>query len=226
MAITAQEAWVSRDHPIDVPPFIRQIVEEVAFQARSERKIDKRSGVSRRMPISVLESLVSNAERRALLRQSPVVRLVVDMLRHCNRPGRQVRARCEGELETLTSSRASWSTPPCQASLMASSRMWMCGRWSSGSISAARSISRTPSSAAEVVSQARGVQGLIELAHRAAIAPDAPKPLIASGVDFVLEGLLARRRKSDGPTSAGITAPSRYGGANRQPPHARAHPGR
>src|SRR3978361_222543 len=38
----------------------------MAFQARSERKIDKRSGVSQRLPISTLELVVSNAERRAL----------------------------------------------------------------------------------------------------------------------------------------------------------------
>ena len=66
MAITAQEAWVERGTPVDVPAFVREIVEEIAFQARNERKIDKRSGVSQRMPISVLESVVSNAERRAL----------------------------------------------------------------------------------------------------------------------------------------------------------------
>ena len=42
------------------------MVEEVAFQARADRKIDKRSGVSQRLPITTLELVVSNAERRAL----------------------------------------------------------------------------------------------------------------------------------------------------------------
>ena len=49
-----------------VPDFIRDVVEQVAFCARDEKKIDKRSGVSQRLPISVLENVVSNAERRAL----------------------------------------------------------------------------------------------------------------------------------------------------------------
>ena len=71
VAITEQEAWTARTtdggHSIEVPRYIREIVEEVAFQARKEPKVDKRSGVSQRLPISVLENVVSNAERRAVL---------------------------------------------------------------------------------------------------------------------------------------------------------------
>src|SRR5688572_29269326 len=51
MAITTQEAWVQqRGAEVQVPDFIREVVEEVAFQARQEQKIDKRSGVSQRLP--------------------------------------------------------------------------------------------------------------------------------------------------------------------------------
>jgi magnesium chelatase subunit I len=67
MEITAQEAWVSRDGlSVQVPPFIAELVERVAFLARDDKRIDRRSGVSQRMPISVMETAVSNAERRAL----------------------------------------------------------------------------------------------------------------------------------------------------------------
>ena len=38
----------------------------MAFVAREDKKIDRRSGVSQRLPISCLENVVSNAERRAL----------------------------------------------------------------------------------------------------------------------------------------------------------------
>ena len=48
------------------PTYIREIVEQLAFLAREDKKVDKRSGVSQRLPISVLENVVSNAERRAL----------------------------------------------------------------------------------------------------------------------------------------------------------------
>ena len=74
MAITAQEAWVERDGcPLTVPAFVREVVEEVAFQARQDQKIDKRSGVSQRLPISLLENVVSSAERRCLLAAEPVI---------------------------------------------------------------------------------------------------------------------------------------------------------
>ncbi len=100
MAITAQEAWLQREHPIEVPDFVREIVEELAFHARNERKIDKRSGVSQRMPISVLESLVSNAERRAL--DSRRVASRCPGHRHLCRPAvddGQVRARIRRRAE-------------------------------------------------------------------------------------------------------------------------------
>ena len=72
MAITAQEAWLDRGAATStVPEFVREVVEEVAFQARADQKIDKRSGVSQRLPISLLENVVSNAERRALLAGEP-----------------------------------------------------------------------------------------------------------------------------------------------------------
>jgi magnesium chelatase subunit I len=42
------------------------MIERMAFLARDDKRIDQRSGVSQRMPITVLETAVSNAERRAL----------------------------------------------------------------------------------------------------------------------------------------------------------------
>src|SRR6201998_1475156 len=67
MRITAQEAWVSRDsnRKVEVPPYLREVVEEIAFQAREDKRIDRRSGVSQRLPITTLESAVSSAEQRA-----------------------------------------------------------------------------------------------------------------------------------------------------------------
>ncbi|MCC7054092.1 MAG: sigma 54-interacting transcriptional regulator [Gemmatimonadaceae bacterium] len=67
VAITRQEAWLRRDTvAISVPGFMSEVVERIAFEAREDKRIDRRSGVSQRMPISVLENVVSNAERRAL----------------------------------------------------------------------------------------------------------------------------------------------------------------
>ncbi|MGI8836190.1 MAG: magnesium chelatase, partial [Pyrinomonadaceae bacterium] len=67
--ITRQEAWLTRDGLKDrlhVPDFIREVIEQIAFEARDDNRVDKHSGVSQRMPITVIESVVSNAERRAL----------------------------------------------------------------------------------------------------------------------------------------------------------------
>src|SRR5438874_12706052 len=50
-----------------VPDFIRETIEQIAFEARDDQRIDKHSGVSQRLPISVMETVVSNAERRGLL---------------------------------------------------------------------------------------------------------------------------------------------------------------
>jgi magnesium chelatase subunit I len=78
IAITTQEAWTDRGRAaagaltVQVPAFIREIVEEIAFQARADQKVDKRSGVSQRLPISAIENVVSNAERRALLNAEAV----------------------------------------------------------------------------------------------------------------------------------------------------------
>jgi magnesium chelatase subunit I len=69
MEITRQEAWVQRcpgTPPTEIPPFVAELVERVAFLAREDRRVDRRSGVSQRMPITLLESAVSNAERRAV----------------------------------------------------------------------------------------------------------------------------------------------------------------
>src|SRR5947209_5775366 len=68
MAITEQEAWTRRDaKPVRVPDFISEVVERVAFEARTDKRIDRRSGVSQRMPISVMENVISNAERRSIV---------------------------------------------------------------------------------------------------------------------------------------------------------------
>src|SRR6202041_2255421 len=67
MVITAQEAWVRRTagRAIEVPSYLRETVEEIAFQAREDKRVDRRSGVSQRLPITTLESIVSSAEQRA-----------------------------------------------------------------------------------------------------------------------------------------------------------------
>jgi magnesium chelatase subunit I len=73
--ITKQEAWSMRDNglKIEVPEFISEIVEQIAFEARDDQRIDKRSGVSQRLPISAIEATVSSAERRTILTGEEII---------------------------------------------------------------------------------------------------------------------------------------------------------
>ncbi|MFN0086291.1 MAG: magnesium chelatase [Blastocatellia bacterium] len=88
--ITRQEAWTERYRDktgrlynledgyyerlsINIPQIIREIVEQIAFIARSDKRIDKRSGVSQRLPITLMETTLSNAERRSLRNGEPLV---------------------------------------------------------------------------------------------------------------------------------------------------------
>jgi magnesium chelatase subunit I len=64
--ITHQEADVRRSVETEVPAFYREVIEEIAIQARESDHVDQTSGVSARLPISALEMLVSNVERRAI----------------------------------------------------------------------------------------------------------------------------------------------------------------
>ncbi len=69
VAITRSEAWTDRDGGFEttIPYYLREVVDEVAIQARKDRRVDKRSGVSQRLAISLLENVISSAERRALM---------------------------------------------------------------------------------------------------------------------------------------------------------------
>lgn len=67
--ITEQEAQLTNDQKekIFVPELLKEIIEEIAFQARESEYIDEKSGVSARLTISAYENLVSFAERRRII---------------------------------------------------------------------------------------------------------------------------------------------------------------
>ncbi|MEW6130935.1 MAG: magnesium chelatase [Acidobacteriota bacterium] len=80
MEITRQEAWTHRDERIHLPEFISRTIEQIAFEARKDQRVDKRSGVSQRLSISVMENVISNAERRALInREEKIVPRISDI---------------------------------------------------------------------------------------------------------------------------------------------------
>jgi magnesium chelatase subunit I len=100
--ITAQESWLERDSGIEVsvPSFMRELVEEVAIQARRSEYVDQNSGVSARLPIALIENLVSNAERRALATgETRVVTRVCDLQNAVSAVSGKVELVLEGEQE-------------------------------------------------------------------------------------------------------------------------------
>jgi magnesium chelatase subunit I len=197
MTITEQEAWVSRGGGIEVPRFVREVVEELAFQARTEKKIDKRSGVSQRMPISVLETVVSNAERRALVNgESPVAARVTDVYSALPSMTGKFELEYEGELKGADQIgrdlvRAAVAT--VFDGYFANADLKQVIDWfdMGGSLSLS-----DETDAATLLKEAAKVQGLVEAARHAGIAPNAPAPLLAAGIDFALEGLVAQKKIS------------------------------
>ncbi len=101
MEITLQEAWLEREgRELYLQPAISELVERIAFAARADKRIDKRSGVSQRMPITVLETAVSNAERRALANdEHRIVPRIADIYASLPALTGKMELEYEGELQ-------------------------------------------------------------------------------------------------------------------------------
>lgn len=75
MKITGSEAWTKRNKDarieekigLSIPAVVKEVIEQIAFIAREDKRIDQRSGVSQRLPITVMETAISNAEQRCLI---------------------------------------------------------------------------------------------------------------------------------------------------------------
>ena len=200
MEITLQEAWLARGKggaTIEVPVYVREVVEEIAFQARADRKIDRRSGVSQRLAITCLENVLSNAERRALANgETHVVARVTDVYAALPSITGKFEMEYEGELkgadnvarELIRAAVANVFTERFEGVDTRRVIEWFD---LGGSLQSADT-----SSAKELLAQARGVQGLVELAEHLKIGSKASEPAIASAVDFALEGLYAQKKIS------------------------------
>lgn len=95
--ITTENAWLDRgdaDREIDIPSYIHEVIEETIRLARQSPHVNQQSGVSVRASIACTESVVSNAERRAiLLSERRVVPRISDL--PC------MAASCRGKLELM-----------------------------------------------------------------------------------------------------------------------------
>src|SRR4051794_3358235 len=176
MAITRQEAWTDRlgARSVTIPDYVREVVEEVAFQARADRKIDKRSGVSQRLPITTLELVVSNAERRALANgEKLVVPRVTDIYAALPSITGKFELEYEGELrgaEQIARDLIRSAVGSVFSGVFDGVDTRTVIEWFDlgGSLPLSDSTS-----ADEVIAQSRTVQGLRELAERAGLSAGA-----------------------------------------------------
>src|SRR5947208_5551602 len=195
MAITKQEAWTERTGAlkVEIPAYVREVVEEIAFQARSDRKIDKRSGVSQRLPITTLELVVSNAERRALAHGEPlVVPRVTDVYAALPSITGKFELEYEGELrgaEQIARDLIRSAVGSVFTGMFDGVDTRPVVEWFDVGGSLPLSDS---SSADDMIARARAVQGLRELATQAGLSGGAAAPAVASALAFVLQGLYAQ----------------------------------
>jgi magnesium chelatase subunit I len=100
--ITQQEALLSPEQitAIEVDGLVKDLVEQIAFEARNSEYIDKKSGVSARLTISAFENLVSNAERRMILNSESTTSVrITDFLGVIPAITGKIELVYEGELE-------------------------------------------------------------------------------------------------------------------------------
>jgi magnesium chelatase subunit I len=209
VAITQQEAWTERGIELRVPRFIREVAEGVAFAARRDKKIDKRSGVSQRLPISALENAVSNAERRALTRkEAVVVPRVSDLYAALPSLTGKFELEYEGELmgaDNVARELIRASVGDAFSVYLGSADLKPVVAFfeSGGNLKV-----RDDASGADVVKQLKVVPGLFDHLHFLGVNAGDPPPILASAAEFVLEGLYAQKKigRSD---DRGFTAPER-----------------
>lgn len=198
VAITRQEAWTERNgRPIAIPDFIRQLVEEIAFAARQDKRIDRRSGVSQRLPITVLESVTSNAEQRAILaREVRVVPRVSDVYAAIPSITGKIELEYEGELqgaETIARDLVRRAAGKTFEDRVGGADCDAIVRWFDDG-GALKVSQQEPAALC-----ARGfaaVPGLIELVEQVGLASRGDPGTLVAACELVLEGLVAQKRIS------------------------------
>ena len=199
IAITAQEAWTDREsdaRPV-IPQFVREVIESIAFEARQEKKIDKRSGVSQRLPITCLENVVSNAERRALKNREPkAVARLADVYAALPSLTGKFELEYEGELKGADSV----AHEIIRAATARVFKKYFDGvplhpivQWFElgGNLKYAEGAP-----AEEIFGQFKKIQGLLEKTQPLGVKPKDDPAMLVAAAEFVLEGLYALKKIS------------------------------
>jgi magnesium chelatase subunit I len=197
IAVTEQESWTNRRSPVDlrVPKYIREVIEQIAFLAREDKRIDKRSGVSQRLPISVLENVVSNAERRALrCGEKIAVPRVLDIYAALPAITGKLELEYEGELkggENVARELIRGAVGRVFTSYFEEVNLSPIVQWFD--LGGTLRLDEFVDSAA-MIAQMNKIQGLLEKAARLGLGASEPDAVRAAAAEFLLEGLYAHRR--------------------------------
>jgi magnesium chelatase subunit I len=196
MEITAQESWTQRNgNSLALPKYVREIVERIAFAARDDKKIDKRSGVSQRLPISAMENVISNAEQRAIRHgESSVVPRVADIYAAMPAITGKLELEYEGEMkgaDHVARELIRQAVAKTYDEYFKGVDMKQIVQWFDlgGEIQLADSVG-----ASEAVQSLRGIQGLMEKIGKVNVGPKDSTEAQVSAAEFVLEGLHAHKR--------------------------------
>jgi magnesium chelatase subunit I len=216
ISITRQESWVERASPIrlKVPNYIREIVEQLAFLAREDKRVDKRSGVSQRLPISALENVISNAERRALKAgEDLAVPRVLDIYAALPSITGKLELEYEGELkggDNIARELIKTAVGKVYTNYFEGVNVAHIVQWFElgGSLKMDDSVD-----SANILKQLAKIQGLMEKTGALGLGSSEPDAVRASAAEFILEGLYAHRRISRN-EELGFTAGER----KREPP--------
>ena len=198
MQITAQEAWTNRGLlPVRIPDFVAEVIERVAFEARTDKRIDRRSGVSQRMPIALMESVISNAERRAVqLDEKEVVPRLSDLYAALPAVTGKIELEYEGELVGAAAIARELIRRAAEATF----------RVRAGGINTDEPVMWFDAGSAlqvgdDVDTRAlhdafATVPGLLETVDLVGLAPGKDLPAAVAACELVLEALVARRKIS------------------------------
>jgi magnesium chelatase subunit I len=196
VAITAQEAWTDRNgHTLHLPQYIREIVEQIAFAAREDKRVDKRSGVSQRLPISTMENVISNAERRALRNgETTVVPRVGDIYGAMPAITGKLELEYEGELrgaDTVVRDLIRLAVARTFDVYFKDGNMQQITQWFD--LGGQLKFSDTAGSA-ELLDGLKHIQGLTEKLSVVGVKPKDKPEVIVAAAEFLLEGLYAHKR--------------------------------
>jgi magnesium chelatase subunit I len=199
ISITRQEAWTRRRSPIEleIPPYIHEVVEHVAFLARDDKRVDKRSGVSQRLPITVLENVVSNTERRALkTKEQAAVPRILDLYAALPSMTGKLELEYEGELkggDSVAREIIRSAVGKVFSSYFDNVNLRQIVQWFEigGSL---RLDEELP--AAQMVQELARIQDLLQFTRKLGLSESETDAMRASAGEFILEGLYAHKRIS------------------------------